>query len=288
MRNPSGRWPTVLVGLGQRGFPGPRTFTLLGWVSLAARIDSRALNIWILEPWLSVCQAGRVSYLRKAPCSVWACSTWGWVFSGNSPDVNPVTLKWKRSEVSKREAATRGRAPNDPARAAKVPGQFYQLCRCGNYLWVSGWRNQCMPYCPESLRKLLCGWYLNCPGGHTSPVALAPSQGRWYEKPSYLGDRAKVTGSFIVIYFPSLIVSPGLLFFCFPTGMFFPILGGCSTPVQPSNSIGSIQFPSFFPSFILPLFLSFPPSFSSSFSSFLLSFYSTNIVWTLIICQSLN
>lgn len=57
----------------------------------------------------------------------------GWVFSGNSPDVNPVTLKWKRSEVSKREAATRGRALDDPARAAKVPGQFCQLCRCGNY-----------------------------------------------------------------------------------------------------------------------------------------------------------
>lgn len=107
MWNPSGRWPTVLVGLGQRGFPGPGTFALLGWVSLEARIDSGTLNIWILEPWLSVCRAGRVSYLRKAPCSFWACSTRGWVFSGNSPDMNPVALKWKSQRCS------RGRQPHE-------------------------------------------------------------------------------------------------------------------------------------------------------------------------------
>lgn len=98
---------------------------------------------------------------------------------------------------------------------------------------------------------LLWPWPLHRAGGRRNQVTLEIEQ-RWQ-------------GVLLWYICPGLIVSPGLLCFCFSTGMFFPILGGCPTPVQPSNSIGSIQFPSFFPSFILSLFLSFPPSFSSFF-----------------------
>ena len=55
---------------------------------------------------LAVSLLGQESILlEKDTLFLWARSTLGWVFSGNSVDVTPVTLKWKRSEVSKREAS---------------------------------------------------------------------------------------------------------------------------------------------------------------------------------------
>lgn len=95
---------------------------------------------------------------------------------------------------------------------------------------------------------------------------MPPSQDQWYGKSGYLRARAKVTGGLCDIISRPLGLSWPLKCSCFPAGLFFLILGGRLTPVQPSNPVGFAQFPPSFPLFSPSL----PPSFSSSFSSFLL------------------
>lgn len=101
--------------LGIEGIPSAWDFPFTGFTGLSLpRSENRFQNSEYLDSRALVefCRAGEVSSLRKTSCSFWGYSTLGWVFSGNALVLTLVTLEWKRSEVSKREASHSREGPH--------------------------------------------------------------------------------------------------------------------------------------------------------------------------------